>query len=92
MKIPREIRTYCKKCRTHTQQAVKRIHKGKRRTMSIGQRRFDRRKKGYTSKIGEKVDPVKQSKKQVVLLECRECGKKKERKYPRSRKNIEIGE
>lgn len=91
MKIPREIKTYCKKCGQHRVHTAKRPHKGKRRTLSMGERRFNRRKKGYTSKIGEQVNPVKQSKKQLVLLECKECGHKQERKYPRSRKKIEIG-
>lgn len=90
MKIPREINTYCKHCQKHQKHRVKNIHKGQRRGLAEGERRFRRRKKGYTSKIGAGVNPVKQSEKQRVLLECQECNKKHEKVYPRSRKKIEI--
>lgn len=90
MKLPREMNTYCKKCREHTTHRVKNIHKGQETDLSQGNRRFNRRTSGYTAKIGEPVNPVKQSKKRRVMLECQECGNKQERNYPRSRKKIEI--
>lgn len=91
MKLPREMNTYCKNCREHTKHRVKHVKKGQDRgDAAEGNRRFTRRTKGYKPKLGEKVDPVKQSEKRRVLLECQECGEKQERRYPRSRKKIEI--
>ncbi len=58
--------------------------------MAKGNRKHRRRTSGYKSRVGEKANPVKQSKKRKVLLECSECGKKQEKNYPRSRKKIEI--
>ncbi len=90
MKLPGKMNTYCKNCREHKEHKVKHVHKGQESGQTEGNRRFNRRKKGYTAKIGEPVNPVKQSKKRRILLECSECGEKQERQYPRSRKKIEI--
>ncbi|MFW5902772.1 MAG: 50S ribosomal protein L44e [archaeon] len=92
MKIPEKIKTYCPKCRKHQEHRAKQVHERGRsdRGMAKGNRKHKRRTEGYTSRIGEKADSVKQSRKRKILLECSECGNKKEKKYPRSRKKIEI--
>lgn len=90
MKIPQEINTYCKKCQKHTKHRVKKVHSGKDRGQAEGNRRHARRIKGYTAKVGGMADPVKQSEKRRVIVECEECGHKQEKHYKRSRKKIEI--
>jgi len=92
MKIPEKINTYCPKCRKHQEHRAQQVHEGGRndRGMAKGNRKHRRRTSGYTSRVGEKTDPVKQSKKRKVLLECSECGNKREQNYRRSRKKIEI--
>ena len=90
MKIPKTIKAYCRTCKKHTEQTLKEYKKGKVRTMSHGQMRHIAKTKGYTSKVGAKVKPVKQSKKQKFLGTCKECGKKMERVLPHSKKKAEI--
>jgi len=86
MEVPKEIKAYCKKCKKHTVHKVKIAKKGKRRTLSFGQSKFIEKTKGYTSKVGAKAKPVKQSKKTVLMLECSVCGSKHEKVLPDSKK------
>src|SRR2546422_11662746 len=46
-KYPKEINTYCPKCKHHTPHAVAVYKAGKQRTLSRGARRRERRKHGY---------------------------------------------
>src|SRR2546428_9535490 len=46
-KYPKEINTYCPKCKHHTAHAVAVYKAGKQRTLSWGARRQERRKHGY---------------------------------------------
>ncbi|MCK5625659.1 50S ribosomal protein L44e [Candidatus Bathyarchaeota archaeon] len=91
MKVPRNIRTYCPKCRQHRSHAVSLYKKGRDRKMAEGNRRsVIRKRKGY----GGQRDPrqrkfSKTSKKQVLLLKCSTCGHTVERLGIRLRK-IEI--
>ncbi len=95
MEIPRSIRTYCPKCRVHTVHRVKKVIQkhspDPARTLSWGQRKFIRRTKGYTSQLAAKKDHVKQSQRNVLLLECSQCKKKQQRTVGgRTRKKIEL--
>jgi len=54
MKIPRQIRTYCPRCRKHTVHSVTIYKHGKRRTLAQGQRRYLRKQEGYGSKRGSR--------------------------------------
>ena len=47
MKIPKVVRTYCPKCRIHTEHSVSIYKKGKERSMSWGARKHEEDKKGY---------------------------------------------
>jgi len=90
MKVPREIRTYCPRCRKHTVHTVSLYKPGKRRSLAEGQRRYLAKLKGYGSKRKpEQKKTAKITKKQVLRLKCRECGYIRHREGIRLRK-IEI--
>ena len=95
MKVPDTIRTFCPYCRKHTEHAVKKViymtSPPKRGSMTAGQRRFEKKIKGYTSKVGETPKKYKNRHKNVLLLECGECHKKQQRSLGfRTRKRAEI--
>ncbi len=75
MKIPKRIRTYCPRCRTHTVHSVMIYKHGKRRALSEGQRRYERKQEGYGSKRKpEQKRFAKVTKKVVLKLKCTKCG------------------
>lgn len=95
MKIQKEIMTYCPYCNKHTVHVVKSVVSPKpanpSRGMSLGNRRHERKLKGYVGKIKAKTPVKKLGKRQKVLLECKECNKKIERIFGnRTKKKIEI--
>jgi large subunit ribosomal protein L44e len=74
MKVPKEIRTYCPKCKSHTDHQVSIYKKSKERAMSDGARRQARRKRGYGGqKFPELKRTAKTTKKQLLRLSCRTC-------------------
>lgn len=74
MKAPKKIRTYCPKCKTHSEHAVTTYKKGGERTMSVGARRHEREKHGYGGqKWPELVRTAKTTKKVLLKLTCRTC-------------------
>ncbi len=87
MKIPKEIRTYCPRCRKHTVHTVSIYKKGKESAMSWGARRHEERKKGYGGqKYPELKRPAKTTKKVTLKLKCKECGMISMRKGVRLKK------
>ncbi|MCD6458177.1 MAG: 50S ribosomal protein L44e [Thermofilum sp. ex4484_82] len=75
MKVPKEIRTYCPRCKKYTAHTVTLYKAGKRRSLSEGERRYRAKQKGYGSKRKpEQKRTAKVTKKQVLKLKCRECG------------------
>ncbi|MEM4137814.1 MAG: hypothetical protein QXV64_00225 [Candidatus Anstonellaceae archaeon] len=91
MKMPKEIRTYCRNCNKHTIQTVKLASKSPPRSLAIGTRKHERKLKGHGGKRAGKVPVKKQGKKQVVILTCSECKKKTPRTVgSRTRKKLEI--
>ncbi len=75
MKAPKEINTYCPKCRKHQPHRVSLYKKGKERALAEGARRHEREKKGY----GGQKYPLqrkfsKTTKKQTLKLTCKACG------------------
>ena len=75
MKVPKVIRTYCPRCKTHRDFSVSIYKKGRERSMSEGRRRYDRKQSGY----GGQKKPVqkrfaKTTKKQMLRLACKKCG------------------
>jgi len=90
MKLPQKIKGYCPHCRKHTEHKLSEAKSGRRRSTTAGQVRHIKKTKGYTSKIAGKAKHVKQSKKQKMMLKCKECGKKHEKIIPKTRKKVEI--
>jgi large subunit ribosomal protein L44e len=81
------MRTYCPRCKTHTDHAVSLYKSGKRKGAKIGERRQARRKKGYGGqKFPLQHNQAKVSKKQTLMLECRECSYTLQRKGIRLKK------
>ncbi len=74
MKVPKTMRTYCPKCKTHTEFNVSVYKAGKRRGAKKGERRQARRKKGYGGqKFPTQHNQAKVTTKQALTLKCKEC-------------------
>ena len=75
MKVPKRIRTYCPRCKTHTIHTVVIYKHGRRRALAEGERRYRRKQEGYGSKRKpEQKRFAKVTKKQVLKLKCTVCG------------------
>ena len=87
MKVPKSMRTYCPKCKTHTEFQVSIYKAGKRAGAKKGERRQAIRKKGYGGqKFPEQHNQAKVSKKQTLVLKCKECSREMMRKGMRLKK------
>ena len=90
MKYPRTIKTYCPRCKTHTEFSVSLYKAGKRKGAKKGERHLAVRKKGYGGqKFPLQHNQAKVTKKQSIMLECGECKYKLQRKGLRLKK-VEI--
>jgi large subunit ribosomal protein L44e len=89
MNVPKEIATYCPRCKVHTSHAVSLYKEGKRRTLAQGERHHKRERKGYG---GQKYPMLKRkaktTKKQTLKLRCRKCGYTLHKKGIRLRKMV----
>lgn len=75
MKVPKVIRTYCPRCKTHTEHTVTIYKHGRRRSLAAGERRYRAKQKGYGSKRkAEQKRFAKTTKKIVLKLKCIKCG------------------
>jgi len=75
LKFPKELRTYCPKCKTHSEHSASLYKKGRDRALAAGVRRHEREKHGYGGqKWPELKRTAKTTKKQIILLKCRKCG------------------
>ncbi len=91
LKYPKEISTYCPRCKHHTAHAVSLYKAGKARAMAWGNRRQERRKHGYGGqKFPELKRTAKTTKKSTLRLKCRDCNYVVERLGIRLRK-LEVG-
>lgn len=75
MKAPKEVRTYCPRCKKHQPHSVTLYKKGRERSLSEGARRYARKQRGY----GGQKKPIqrrtaKTTKKQTLKLTCKICG------------------
>lgn len=87
MKIPRSIRTYCPRCKTHTEFHVALYKAGKRKAAKKGERHQAQRKKGYGGqKFPLQHNQAKVTKKQSLKLMCNECSYTFQRKGLRLKK------
>ncbi|VVB56819.1 50S ribosomal protein L44e [uncultured archaeon] len=91
MKYPKEVRTYCPKCKSHTTHKVKLVSKGAARPMAIGTRKHERSLLGHGGKRAGEKTVKKQGKRQKIVMECTQCKKKHERVIGvRTRKKLEF--
>jgi large subunit ribosomal protein L44e len=86
VEFPEKIRVFCKFCRKHTIHNVKIVKRGKKRALALGQRRFLRKLRGYTSFPRPKPTSEKPTKRIDLRLKCTECGKSFVRSLPRAKK------
>ena len=74
MKFPKQIRTYCATCKSHTNHSVSLYKKGKERATARGARHHAEDKKGYGGqKFPELKRTAKTTKKQIIKLKCGNC-------------------
>jgi len=87
MNIPKEIVTYCVRCKAHKPHTVSIYKEGRRRALAKGERRHERERKGYG---GQKYPMLrrkaKTTKKQALKLRCKDCGYTTQREGIRLRK------
>lgn len=75
MRMPKQNRTYCSKCKSHTIHTISLVKRGKERTSALGARRHAEDRKGYGGqKFPELKRKAKTTKKQTLKLKCKECG------------------
>ena len=87
MKYPKTIKSICPRCKKHQEFSVSIYKKGKVTPLADGNRRYDRRKKGY----GSQPKPIfrknaKVNKKTLPLYKCNVCGYVKHGKAQRIKK------
>lgn len=91
MKFPKQVRTYCPHCKTHTIHKVKLVGKGRPRSLAWGTRKHERKLKGRGGKRAGKKSVKKQGKRQKINMECSQCKKKHERVIgTRTKKRLEV--
>ena len=76
--IPKQRKTYCKKCKKHSKMKVGQYKKGKESTASQGRRRYDAKQSGF----GGQTKPIfrkkaKTTKKIALRLQCSTCQTKR---------------
>jgi large subunit ribosomal protein L44e len=89
MNVPKEITTYCPRCKTHNSHAVSLYKEGRRRALAQGERHHKRERKGYG---GQKYPMLKRkaktTKKQTLKLRCKQCGYTRHKEGIRLRKMV----
>jgi len=87
MKAPKEITTYCPKCKIHQVHTVTLYKAGKRRALAKGERSHRLREmKGYGGqKYARQRKFAKTTKKQTLKLKCKVCG------YTRHKEGMRLG-
>lgn len=87
MKMPKEVTTYCPRCKTHQLHSVSLYKAGKRRALAKGERRHEREKKGYGGqKYALQRKFAKTTKKQTLKLTCKTCSYTRHKKGMRLKK------
>ena len=85
MNVPKEITTYCPRCKTHKPHSVSLYKEGKRRALAKGERQHERKRTGYG---GQKYPMLrrkaKTTKKQTLKIKCKTCG------YTRHKEGIRL--
>ena len=74
--VPKEVKTYCPRCKQHQAHSVTLYKPGKRRPLAKGERHHSlREKRGYGGqKYPLQREFAKTTKKQTLKLKCKVCG------------------
>jgi len=87
MKAPKEVTTYCPRCKTQQSHAVAIYKAGKRRALAGGERSHERKKMGYGGqKYALQRKFAKTTRKQTFKLKCKTCGYTRHKKGMRLKK------
>jgi len=87
MRMPKEIATYCPKCKAHQAHTVSLYKAGKRRALAKGERHHKREKSGYGGqKYALQKKFSKTTKKQTLKFKCKICGYTQQKKGMRLKK------
>merc|ERR1712216_83617 len=83
--FPKEVKTYCNKCKAHQKWKVSQYKKGKDSLYAQGKRRYDRKQSGF----GGQTKPVfhkkaKETKKITLKMKCEKCSSFKMKNLGRS--------
>ncbi|MEM0360211.1 MAG: 50S ribosomal protein L44e [Candidatus Diapherotrites archaeon] len=90
MKLPKKIKTYCKKCKKHTEHKLKEFKPGKARALAKGTRRHEAHTKGYGGRYQFVAIVKKQNKRPTYLAECSVCKAKHYFVIPKRMKKPEL--
>ncbi len=91
MKIPKTIKTYCKKCKKHTEHKLTQYKARSARKLSIGTRKNIRKHKTGYGGMAKHIGTVKkQNKKPVFTAECTVCKAKHYFVIPKKMKKTEF--
>ena len=96
MKLPGEVRRYCKFCKEHTLQKVVQVKGGHRGVLTAGSRRkLDNIEHGYGSTPYPMFEHakrmgVKQTKRYDIRYKCTKCGKMTTQRSGKRAKKLEI--
>ncbi|MCX6801762.1 MAG: 50S ribosomal protein L44e [Candidatus Diapherotrites archaeon] len=90
MNLPKKIKTYCKKCKKHTEHKLREFKPNKARTMAKGTRRHREHTKGYGGKYQFVAIVKKQNKRPTFLAECSVCKAKHYFVIPKRMKKPEL--
>jgi large subunit ribosomal protein L44e len=75
MKAPKTIKTFCPKCKKHTEQTVSLYKAGQRSALKMGERKHEDKKKGYGGqKYPFQRNKAKTTRKFSLKLQCKVCG------------------
>jgi len=86
MKLPRQVKGYCPKCKKHTVQEVERVKKKKASELAQGQRRFRRVTSGYGGFPRPKPEGREKPTRKVWLrYRCKTCKKATQRPGTRAK-------
>lgn len=77
MKVPKEIKLYCKKCKKHTTHTLKQFKEGPKSALKKHTRKHEvKHVKGYGGKARHPIHTKKQGKKPTFVATCSVCNSK----------------
>lgn len=87
MNVPKEVITYCPRCKSQQTHTVSIYKAGKRSALAKGERQHERKKHGYGGqKYALQRKFAKTTKKQTLRLKCKNCGYMRHKKGMRLKK------